>query len=422
MAEYSIGSIEGSAGAPCADSGRATAWLMSSRIRSPSKPTGSAPGPPATPSGPTGVAPGPITAPAGPTAPSAGPTSVTCEPTAVSARLTGGAFPAPADATARSSRAPSDPAGARIGFIGAAAGSAEVAARPVEASSGSAGAAGRGRLATPAGAGSFASDGLDVAGGSSPEGRTTAVTVPVVAGSSTGGGLPPTPSEIGPRANAVEASNSEAGGLSTGVAIVAVGELPCRRSPSTGTPPAGGVPVRWSTYRSGLPCSARFPMPKIRSSRVTNPGFDSDGAGAPSWLCRAMRLASLQPLLGPPHRGIVRAAAVGVTSRTDCPSRPADSISDALHHPSGSRLPTLHRTRRPAMEPNEGLAHPPPRGLRAGTPDRRGKRGEVEAIFAMITTEPTWSIGELGLGITSRSSPPKISHARASCSNSSSLG
>ncbi len=66
--------------------------------------------------------------------------------------------------------------------------------------------------------------------------------------------------------------------------------------------------------------------------------------------------------------------------------------------------------------------HPPPSGLRAGTPDRRGKRGEVMATFAMITTEPTWSIGELGLGITSRTSAPNISHARESCPISSSLG
>ena len=47
-----------------------------------------------------------------------------------------------------------------------------------------------------------------------------------------------------------------------------------------------------------------------------------------------------------------------------------------------------------------------PSGLRAGTPDRRGKRGEVAAIFAMITTNPTRSIGDVGLGITSSSRPP----------------
>jgi len=51
-------------------------------------------------------------------------------------------------------------------------------------------------------------------------------------------------------------------------------------------------------------------------------------------------------------------------------------------------------------------------------PDRRGKRGEVAAIFAMITTNPTRSIGELGLGTTLSTRPPSCSQARAACSSS----
>ena len=63
-----------------------------------------------------------------------------------------------------------------------------------------------------------------------------------------------------------------------------------------------------------------------------------------------------------------------------------------------------------------------PSGLRAGTPDRRGKRGEVAAIFAIITTKPTGSIGELGLWTTSSILRPNNSPAKAKRRNSSSLG
>ena len=73
------------------------------------------------------------------------------------------------------------------------------------------------------------------------------------------------------------------------------------------------------------------------------------------------------------------------------------SRSNLQHRPDGAR--------------STSVQSPPylgnwPSGLRAGKPDRRGKRGEVAAIFAMITTNPTRSIGELGLGIVPSSLPP----------------
>ena len=73
------------------------------------------------------------------------------------------------------------------------------------------------------------------------------------------------------------------------------------------------------------------------------------------------------------------------------------SRSNLQHRPDG--------TDRPSVQPPPYLGNWPS-GLRAGTPDRRGKRGEVAAIFAMITTNPTRSIGELGLGTTPSSRPP----------------
>jgi hypothetical protein len=92
--------------------------------------------------------------------------------------------------------------------------------------------------------------------------------------------------------------------------------------------------------------------------------------------------------------------------RPDLPT----SLSNSHRHPAvvARRRPPEHDG--PPWSPWR-LDHPPTSGLRAGTPDRRGKRGEVGATFAMITTEPTWSIGELGLGITPRTLAPNISHA-----------
>jgi len=90
-----------------------------------------------------------------------------------------------------------------------------------------------------------------------------------------------------------------------------------------------GVRGGWSAYRPDSPCCARFPMPSARSSRVIIPGFDADWTEGPSWPCRAMRLASLQRLLGPPHRGMARAVAVGTTSRM--PIRPNPPTQSATH-------------------------------------------------------------------------------------------
>src|SRR6266699_7060823 len=105
-----------------------------------------------------------------------------------------------------------------------------------------------------------------------------------------------------------------------------------------------------------------------------------------------MRLASLQRLLGPPPRH-GPCVAVGTTSRTAY--RPDPPTPSATHFaiPAVVARRRSTGTQRPVMKPRR-WNHPPPSGLRAGTPDRRGKRGEVMATFAMITTEPTWSIGE----------------------------
>src|SRR6266536_2787602 len=102
------------------------------------------------------------------------------------------------------------------------------------------------------------------------------------------------------------------------------------------------------------------------------------------------------------------------------PARLASSVrNNPQPHPNGWPLTCIP----PAQnEPPWNPRAPLPSGLRAGTPDRRGKRGEVAAIFAIITTEPTWSIGELGLWITSRTSAPSKAHARPSWPNSSSPG
>lgn len=172
-----------------------------------------------------------------------------------------------------------------------------------------------------------------------------------------------------------------------------------------------GVRSGWSAYRSDSPCCARLPMPSTRSSRVIIPGFDAGWAEGPSWPCRAMRLASpsATPWTAAPWHG--PCCRCRDDKPNTYPTRPADSISNSHHHPSGSRSPTFHRNTTDCHGARRGWDCPPPSGLRAGTPDRRGKRGEVAAIFAIITTEPTWSIGELGLGITSRTSAPNISHA-----------
>jgi hypothetical protein len=89
--------------------------------------------------------------------------------------------------------------------------------------------------------------------------------------------------------------------------------------------------------------------------------------------------------------------------------------SNLQHHPDGLRLPSV------APDRQLCLRHWPS-GVRAGTPDRRGKRGEVAAIFAMITTNPTRSIGELGLGTTSSIRPPSCRQAAAACSSSAAAG
>jgi hypothetical protein len=126
-------------------------------------------------------------------------------------------------------------------------------------------------------------------------------------------------------------------------------------------------------------------------------------------------------LLGPPHRGMARVAAVETTSRTAIRPDPPTSSTNSHRQPASSLAdapPDLGGLSRRHSKADQ----PAPSGLRAGTPDRRGKRGEVAAIFVMITTEPTWSIGELGLGITSRTSAPNIPQALTSCRISSSLG
>src|SRR6266542_4392156 len=132
-----------------------------------------------------------------------------------------------------------------------------------------------------------------------------------------------------------------------------------------------------------------------------------------------MRLASFQRLLELRHHGRARAVAVRKTSRsTTRPDLPAQFAT--THNP----IPTVATHLHPAAqnEPPWNPRAPLPSGLHAGTPDRRGKRGEVAAIFAIITTEPTWSIGELGLWTTSRTSAPSRAHAWPSRTSSSSSG
>jgi hypothetical protein len=80
-----------------------------------------------------------------------------------------------------------------------------------------------------------------------------------------------------------------------------------------------------------------------------------------------------------------------------CPCLLPRSRSNLQHHPDGSPVDVVQLAL---------CLRNWPSGARAGTPDRRGKRGEVAAIFAMITTNPTRSIGELGLGITPSRLPP----------------
>src|SRR6266540_6655498 len=149
-----------------------------------------------------------------------------------------------------------------------------------------------------------------------------------------------------------------------------------------------------------------------------------------SWSCRywrqgivmalpsdASRLPSATALVVPAWRSL---SLLGPQADRAYPAGPACSVSgNSQHHPYGGHSAGI---RRPGTDRHIAAGRLSPSGLRAGTPDRRGKRGEVAAIFVMITTEPTWSIGELGLGITSRTSAPNIAHARASCPNSSSLG
>ncbi len=175
-----------------------------------------------------------------------------------------------------------------------------------------------------------------------------------------------------------------------------------------------------SRCRPGWLPRARLPMPSARSSRVNSPGLEAAGwVSDSSRPCRAMRLASFQRLLELRHHGMARAVASG--RRADPLPGPTCQLSSQQPTTPSQRWPLTCIP--PAQnEPPWNPRAPLPSGLRAGTPDRRGKRGEVAAIFAIITTEPTWSIGELGLWTTSRISAPSRAHAWPSRSSSSSPG
>jgi len=84
------------------------------------------------------------------------------------------------------------------------------------------------------------------------------------------------------------------------------------------------------------------------------------------------------------------------------PRQRAEPLSDPTRRPPQqltSRHPAVvarWRSTGPVADCHGGIRtpdQPAPSGLRVGTPDRRGKRGEVAAIFVIITTEPPWSIG-----------------------------
>jgi hypothetical protein len=191
-----------------------------------------------------------------------------------------------------------------------------------------------------------------------------------------------------------------------------------------GSDSPGGGAVDQSAARSerGGPF---LPMPNARSKRLKNPGLGPDrvmGLSGHRGLVERCALASLQRLLDLSIEAWVVDSPPGWSSRwtnsTDLLIRSAthDSIPSFVVH--------QHRAGPVAGRPRAclGWDYRPPSGLRAGTPDRRGKRGEVAAIFAIITTEPTWSIGEAGLGTTSRTSPPSIAAALPTRRNSSSPG
>ncbi len=149
-----------------------------------------------------------------------------------------------------------------------------------------------------------------------------------------------------------------------------------------------------------------------------------------SWSCRywrqgivmalpsdASRLPSATALVVPAWRSL---SLLGPQADRAYPAGPACSVSgNSQHHPYGGHSAGI---RRPGTDRHIAAGRLSPSGLRAGTPDRRGKRGEVAAIFVMITTKPTGSIGELGLWTTFSILRPTISPATVRRRNSSSLG
>jgi hypothetical protein len=91
----------------------------------------------------------------------------------------------------------------------------------------------------------------------------------------------------------------------------------------------------------------------------------------------------------------------------DRPAGPVAGTASVVQHCRA--VPPAGRPEAPAAHLRFGRGRPS--GFRVGTPDLRGKRGEVDAVFVMITTNPTGSIGEVGFGTMAVTSAPSRPHA-----------
>ena len=212
---------------------------------------------------------------------------------------------------------------------------------------------------------------------------------------------------------------------------------PSRWCPSTAMPTAPTCPARLrllgspalavaviparpgaaqESARTGFPDFRFIGSPADGSRLLPNnyeaaPGPRSAGrARPPVWLAPMPARPRAVPS---PHRYSDHGMPKAKTAPVDDRYRPClspRSRSNLQHHPDGT--PVDAGSARVSLTERSSRRH-------ARSP---GEAGEVAAIFAMITTNPTRSIGELGLGTMSSMRPPSCSQATAACSSSSGDG
>jgi hypothetical protein len=189
-------------------------------------------------------------------------------------------------------------------------------------------------------------------------------------------------------------------------------DLPCSRSPDWAPvlrrrrPSAARSLLRNPPARASLTCGASSGRRLMAPASL--PNYYEAACGTPEhWSSTPARtgLQRRQPIRGP-YR------CPTATPTTEC-RKPRQRPVSTGYRPCLSPRSRCNLQHRPDGTPVDVRSAGAgwkrryrPSGVRAGTPDRRGKRGEVAAIFAMITTNPTRSIGEVGLGITSTIRPP----------------